>query len=78
MLVAMNPPPLAYTEVELTELAVIVVITPVGVETEPNDPVLVTVMLSTVPENVPVGPVKPVYPVGPVTVDDDPGKPGVP
>ena len=74
----MNPPPLAYTEVELTELAVIVVITPVGVETEPNDPVLVTVMLSTVPENVPVGPVKPVYPVGPVTVDDDPGKPGVP
>ena len=74
----MNPPPLAYTEAELTELAVIVVITPVGVETEPNDPVLVTVMLSTVPENVPVGPVKPVYPVGPVTVDDDPGKPGVP
>ena len=54
------------------------VILPSGVEIEPNEPVFVTVMLSIDPENVPVGPVKPVYPVGPVTVDDDPGKPGVP
>ena len=56
----MNPPPLAYTEAEFTALALIVVILPSGVEIEPNEPVLVTVMLSIVPENVPVGPVLPV------------------
>ncbi len=66
---------MAETEEELTLLALIVVMLPSTAETEPKDPVFVTVRLSTVPENVPVGPV---CPVGPVTVDDAPGIPGGP
>ena len=71
-MVAIKPPPCAFTVPEVMEVELMMPMPAAGEEIDPNEPVFDTSMLSIVPENVPAGPTAP---VGPGTVDGAPCNP---